>query len=63
MTADHMDAPDTIPVAQAEAATEIGADYDDDALPEGAAVSLLLAAGVLVIVALGVVHLVALLPN
>lgn len=57
MTADHMDAPDTIPVAPAEAATDIGADYDG-ALPEGGAVALLLAALVVVIVALGVVHLV-----
>ena len=31
MTADHMDAPDTIPVAPAEAATAIGADYDGTA--------------------------------
>lgn len=43
--------------APAEAATEIGADYDG-ALPEGGAVALLLAALVVVIVALGVVHLV-----
>lgn len=60
MTADHMDAPDTIPVMPAEAATELG--YDG-ALPEGGAVALLLAAVVVVIVALGVVHLVAMLAN
>ena len=62
MTADHMDAPDTIPVAPAEAATDIGADYDD-ALPEGSALVLLLAAVVLILATLGVVHLVALLSN
>lgn len=53
MTADHMDAPDTIPVAPAD----IGADYDG-ALPEGGAVALLLAAAALILTALGVVHLV-----
>lgn len=58
MTADHMDAPDTIPVAPAD----IGADYDG-ALPEGGAVALLLAALVVVIVALGVVHMVALVAG
>lgn len=57
MTADHMDAPDTIPVAPAEAATDIGADYDG-AMPEGGAVALLLAAAALILTALGVVHLV-----
>lgn len=62
MTADHMDAPDTIPVMPAEAATDIGAEYDD-ALPEGGAVVLLLAAVVVVIVALGVVHLVAMVAG
>ena len=54
------DAPDTIPVMPAEAATELG--YDD-ALPEGSALVLLLAAVVLILATLGVVHLVALLSN
>lgn len=44
MTADHMDAPDTIPVAPAEAATDIGADDYDGAVPEGAAIVTALAA-------------------
>lgn len=46
------------PPAPAEAATDIGADYDG-ALPEGSAVALLLAAVALVIVTLGIVHLIA----
>lgn len=43
--------PDTIPVAQAEAATEIGADYDSTVPEGGAIVTLLVFAVALVLIA------------